>query len=472
MLFRSNTALSVSNATIGAANLRFTSVSASGGANGIVLNNTGTTGGLVVTGTGSAGTGGTIQNVTADSILLSSTHGVSLTQMNVTNSAQSHIDATNVDGLTLINMNFDLSGDHGILGSTVRNLVIQGGLYDRGGAAAVVANKHGVFITNLLGNSSVSGATFRRSNTIQFRVSNTTATNAAPGAPDVLTISNTTWDQHTGPFAGDHLSVDSSTGGNFRLVTNATGGVNTFTTGGEAVQATSGGSGVMDLSATGLAVTGNSTAGMVIGLTGSGSLTYNVFGNKTANGTGFNNTGSLAVSIVNTGSGTMSGTFDDNTITDTPGANALQVIQEGNGTIVAAITNNVISGNILNSGIRAQARLGTGLLALTITGNSVSSTNPSALQAISLESGASGSGHANTICLNMANNTASTTSGSDGYRLRQRAGTTFNLQNFSGSGTSTTDVANWVNVTKSNVGSVSVLIGSSFSAAPAACATP
>jgi hypothetical protein len=464
-------ALSVTNATIGSGNLNFTSISSTGAANGIVLNNTGTSGGLVVSGTGSAGSGGTIQNVTADSILLSSTHGVSLTNMNVSNSAQSHIDATNVDGLTLIGMNFDLSGDHGILGNTVRNLVIQGGLYDRGGAAAVVANKHGVFITNLLGNSSVSGATFRRSNTIQFRVANTTATNAAPGAPDVLTVSHTTWDQHTGPFAGDHLSVDSGSGGNFRVVTNATGGVNSFTTGGSAVQATSSGSGVMDVSATGLAVT-NSTAGVVIGGTGSGTVTFNVFGNKTANGTGFSNTGSLAVSIVNTGSGTVKGTFDDNTITDTPGSNALQTIQEGNGTLVAAITNNVISGNILNNGIRGQARLGSGLLALTITGNNVSSTNAAALQAISLESGASGSGHANTVCLNMANNTASTTSGADGYRLRQRAGTTFNLQNFSGSGTSTTDVANWVNVTKNNTGTVSVLIGTTFSAAPAACATP
>ena len=464
--------LSITNATIGAAGVTFTSITSTGTVNGIVLNNTGSSGGLTVLGTGSAGSGGSITNATGDSIVLVSTKSVSLSSMNVTNSGQSHIDATNVDGLSLISTNFDNSADHGILGNTVRNLVINGGLYDRGGAAAVVANKHGVFITNLLGNSSVSGATFRRSNTIQFRVSNTAATTPAPGAPDVLTVSNTTWDQHTGPFSGDHLSVDSGTGGNFRLVTNGTGGNNTFTTGGIAVQATGSGSGKLDLSATGLSVTGNSTAGVVVGSTGTATVTFNIFGNKTANGTGISNTGSLGVSIVNVGSGAMSGTFDDNTITNTPGASAMQVILEGNGSLTAAITNNVISGNILNNGIRGQARLGTGLLALTISNNDVSSTNGAALDAISLESGASGSGHANTICLNMLNNTASTASGAAGYRLRQRAGTTFNLQNFSGSGTSTTDISNWINVTKSNVGTTSILIGSSFSAAPGPCATP
>ena len=49
------TALNIANTTIGAADVTFRSISANGGANGIVLNTTGALGGLHVTGTGTAG---------------------------------------------------------------------------------------------------------------------------------------------------------------------------------------------------------------------------------------------------------------------------------------------------------------------------------------------------------------------------------------------------------------------------------
>ena len=462
--------LSITNSTIGASNVTFTSISSTGGANGIVLNNTGTAGGLVVLGGSGAGSGGSITNATGDAVLLSSTRAT-LTDVNLTNSGQSHIDATNVSGLSLIRVNADLSVDHGILGSTVRDLVVQGGVYDRGGAGSVVANKHGVFITNLLGNSSVTGATFRRSNTIQFRVVNNAATNPVPGAPDVLTVSNTTWNTHTSPFAGDHLSVDSSTGGNLRLVTNASGGVNSFTTAGTAVQATASGSGNLELSGTGLSVD-STTAGVVIAAAASANVSFDLTGNKPANGTGISNTGSVGISVINVGTGVVSGTISDNAVSNTPGANAVQTIQEGNGAMRVAILGNSISGDVGGNGIRGQARAGTGSLTLQIVDNDVSSTSLIALNPISIESGGSGSGHANTVCLNMASNVASAASGVDGYRLRQRTGTTFNLQDFTGNGSSTTDVSNWITTTKGNAGTTSIFIGTAFSAAPGNCVAP
>ncbi|HEX8692646.1 MAG TPA: Ig-like domain-containing protein, partial [Longimicrobium sp.] len=65
------TALNVANTTIGASGLTFRSISANGGVNGIVLNNTGSSGGLVVAGNGGSCsiatptcTGGLIQNTT------------------------------------------------------------------------------------------------------------------------------------------------------------------------------------------------------------------------------------------------------------------------------------------------------------------------------------------------------------------------------------------------------------------------
>ena len=78
------TALNVSATTIGTGGLNFQSIAANGAASGIVLNNTGTTAGLTVAGTGSAPSGGTIQNTTGPGISLTNTDLVSLNNMAVT----------------------------------------------------------------------------------------------------------------------------------------------------------------------------------------------------------------------------------------------------------------------------------------------------------------------------------------------------------------------------------------------------
>jgi uncharacterized repeat protein (TIGR01451 family) len=96
--------LNVANTTIAASGLTFQRVSATGGANGIVLNNTGSSGGLTVTGDGGGannGSGGTIQNTTAEGVLLASTANVSLGYLNVTNPGTDGIRITNITGFTL-----------------------------------------------------------------------------------------------------------------------------------------------------------------------------------------------------------------------------------------------------------------------------------------------------------------------------------------------------------------------------------
>ncbi len=99
------TALNVANTTIGASGLKFKSISAgtaaSGPTNGIVLNNTGASGGLTVSGTGAAGSGGTIQKTTGASVSLTSTTGVGLSFMNIQNSAAEGILGTSVNGFSL-----------------------------------------------------------------------------------------------------------------------------------------------------------------------------------------------------------------------------------------------------------------------------------------------------------------------------------------------------------------------------------
>jgi hypothetical protein len=97
------TALNVTNTTIGAGGLNFQSInSPTASANsGIIVNNVGATGGLTVTGTGAAGSGGTISNKTAAAISLTSTVNASLSSMIISNNSPQAIVGTNVNGFSL-----------------------------------------------------------------------------------------------------------------------------------------------------------------------------------------------------------------------------------------------------------------------------------------------------------------------------------------------------------------------------------
>lgn len=153
------TALNVSNTTIGAGGLTFRSISAGTGAgsagNGIVLDTTGSSGGLTVSGTGAAGSGGTIQHKTgadgstAGGIYLNSTANVTLRWMQLNDFDNSAIVGRSVTGFTLSDsvvngtigtasgpvegpLNFGLpnpGGTNGLLGTgLIHNTKISGGV--------------------------------------------------------------------------------------------------------------------------------------------------------------------------------------------------------------------------------------------------------------------------------------------------------------------------------------------------------
>lgn len=117
-------ALNVTNTTSGG--LTFQSISANGGANGIVMTSAGS-GGLTVTGTGSAGSGGTIQNTTARGGNFVSASNISLTRMNLTNAATSDFPAAPT-GLSLGNNTGDNAALHfqGLAGVTLNGVAISG----------------------------------------------------------------------------------------------------------------------------------------------------------------------------------------------------------------------------------------------------------------------------------------------------------------------------------------------------------
>ncbi len=131
----SGTAINVTSTTIGASGLTFQSISANGSASGIILSNTGSTGGLTVTGMGTiAGSGGTIQNTTGNSLNLSSIQTVSLSNLNVSG-----------------------SGAHGINGSSVNGLTLTGCQLTNSGNAD---NEYGMNLSNCTGTLSVNSTTF------------------------------------------------------------------------------------------------------------------------------------------------------------------------------------------------------------------------------------------------------------------------------------------------------------------------
>jgi hypothetical protein len=97
------TPLNVVSTNIGAAGLTFRSISANGAVSGIVLNSTGSAGGLTVTGDGTGamnGSGGTIQNTSGVGISLTGTRNVSLTQLNVANTGNHGLDLNSVTNFT------------------------------------------------------------------------------------------------------------------------------------------------------------------------------------------------------------------------------------------------------------------------------------------------------------------------------------------------------------------------------------
>src|SRR5690606_14086943 len=95
---------------IGSGGLNFQSISHNGGTSGIGLNNTGATGGLTVTGTVTANSGGTIQNTTSHRINLTSTTSPALNNIRLLHPAASGIRETLVNNFSFTNSSIDNSG--------------------------------------------------------------------------------------------------------------------------------------------------------------------------------------------------------------------------------------------------------------------------------------------------------------------------------------------------------------------------
>lgn len=348
------TALNVANSTIGSAGMTFQSIASNGAPSGIILNTTGTTGGLTVTGTGAAGSGGTIQSSTSHGVLLTSTMNVSLSRMIVQASGDDGIFGTTVNGFTLASSsvinNGNASADDGIylvnpVGAIALTSVTATGnahnnawIYDSnntggnsslaltGGSYSSTANangNHGLLLdilgTAVLGTSTISGSTFSNNKVMGMQV----LTGDSATISD-LTISGNTF-QDTGTGNSQEISMDVSKAGTSNMtvkVLNNTGitghnshGMNFFTAAGAGTTGTYN-----------LRISGNTIGNAAVA--GSGSLIGNCMR--------VNINGDAAASVL----------IDGNVLRQCPNGRGIEIIgRNGNGVLDVTVTNNDVNTN-------------------------------------------------------------------------------------------------------------------------------
>ncbi|HSG38582.1 MAG TPA: hypothetical protein VLE27_02995, partial [Thermoanaerobaculia bacterium] len=412
--------LNVANTNIGAGNLEFRSISAgtvaSGPTNGIVVNSTGVSGGLKVKGTGTAGSGGTIQRA-ATGISLTSTHNVSLSRMQLNDFTDFAIRGSSV-------VNFDM--DNSVINGTNGN--------DAG------ADEGSVRFSELTGSASILNTSISGSVETNLRVVNTT------GVLNRLMLSGTTIGTNSATTGDDGLFFEAQA---TAAVMNVTVQNGFFTASrGDLAQFNNASSGTMDIVVSGTTFSDNHPAivagggGVVLGAV-SGTTTYNVNNNTFRDSTGT----ALAVSCGNAGVSCV-GRIEGNQIglAGTPNsgstnASGIAVVSSGGGTITSLVSNNTIR-QYNNHGILLQAGQTGGnptSFNVTVTNNTIG--NPGTINAdfngIHLNNGTL-PGENFTSCVDIRNNsiggsgTGVTVPNNADFRLRQRQSTTVRLPGYGG----------------------------------------
>jgi hypothetical protein len=398
----SATALNVANTTIGAAHLTFQSISSGSGSNstatGIILDTTGSSGGLHVTGTGAANTGGTIQNKTGSDgstttgvgIYLNSTSGVQLAWMNLHDFQNFGIRGIGVNGFTLANSTIT-AGAGAFNGDNPA--------FDEGSVA----------FDNLTGTVSVTSSTISRAREANFKVINTS------GNLNITVTGSTFSNTHTTDgLQGLLLEAGLNAGQNPDIVANITN--STFTANrARGIQAITNGAGTMEINI------GNTNAnsggtfdltqpdGIAIDLAhnSTGHLFFNVKHATITNIIPGSGQGALPINIfqgVGASSGsTLMGRVIGNTITgnNDPGHDGIFIGGGGSSTVTLLIKDNTIS-QIGEIGIWVQGVQGnvTTTINATIQHNTVT-TNSGSANGIEVQAATSsccnmgGAGHIN-----------------------------------------------------------------------------
>ncbi|HET6509767.1 MAG TPA: tandem-95 repeat protein [Baekduia sp.] len=435
-------ALAVRNTTIGSAGLTFQKLAASGAANAVVLDTTGSTGGLTVTGTGVPNSGGTIQGASGAGVLLNAVGApVSLTDMKIDGGGDDGLRATNVTGgLTLATDAFtnngnatgerglDLTGVTGTIALT--NPTISGNAED------------GLRLVNGSGTAalSIAGGTISDQSAVGTGNDGVQVVGTGSGSQSVTIGGGTTFSNNR----GDHVQVLTDTGSTATQTISISGTSMTSPAGG---------------------ILGG---GITISPAGSGAITSTITNNTI--------TGAMAGAIVNTiagGSSTLRSTITNNTTTS-PGADGVQLYARAAGTLTA-----LVSGNVLRTydfaGVEIQQGDGNGAVNATVKANTITAPAVDAVAGIYAEVGTT-TGDSGTSCLDVGDTTAALANrlggslAADGISdlyLAQRESTTAQLPGYAGGAVPAYLVAR----NNGNSTPTAKAVGT-FTAGPASCPQP
>ncbi|MBR1143456.1 cadherin domain-containing protein [Bradyrhizobium sp. AUGA SZCCT0431] len=365
------TALNITSTTIGASNVTFQDVSSNGAVNGIVLNTTGSSGHLVVTGTGTTdGTGGTIQNTTGHAISLTNTQDVTLRNMNITGADGNGINGNTINGLVLSNLNISGSGD-----STAGN------------------GEGNIYLFELTGNAS-HATTFDDLNVTNSYVHNVFIENTGGTLTDLVVTDSTFSNNGASTVAGSEFVINLATGGVAGTPTATVHATHNTFSGNLSSPATFTATGFQGSSNDGTLNVhlGDGTAGGLntfdtnnSGITLSSALAGNI--NFDVNNNLVTHNRAVGIAVNHFGTGTVTGFLRNNTV-GTQGeagsgaqiGNGLDLHDEAaSGTMTLSVTNNIIQsvggGGLGFEGINAQVGVGAQNSAstfnLTLTGNTI-----------------------------------------------------------------------------------------------------
>lgn len=370
------TAVNITSTTIGASGVTLQSVSANGAANGIVLNNTGSTGGFTVTGDGAAannGSGGTIQNSTGEGIVINNASNVSLNQMNVTNSGTDGLNIDNINGLTLNRLN----------------------ITDNSSTSAL--NHNGIRIGDFTSGTAVNGTINITNTSVTFSSHDNLAVGIGSGT-STWNVTGSTFSFSGGNGSGDgSADVGGNSGVNFEIRNNAVVSLLTFTgntiegnyADGMQISPAGGTTGSLIANISNNTFKNNNIA-LDLNSDASADMTYFVLNNSIINDTRTATSGvdgtSHAVNVfmgtTSTSAASLNLRFEDNVIGNNSIAgsgssfgNGLRVNFNGNGNGTALIDGNQIYEAPTGRGMEIIGRNGTGQLDITVTNNTVDHTN-------------------------------------------------------------------------------------------------
>jgi large repetitive protein len=451
-------ALDVANTTIGSSGLTFQSISANGGTNGIILNTTGTTAGLTITGdSGSANnfSGGTIQNTTGDGVLLTSTKNVSFDQLKIFSTSGNGINGTGVTNFSFTNGTIATTGTGHALDSA--NIA-----FNTGGASSTTVNVSGtVTLTgSTLTNSYYHGLDIQQgAGTISnINVSNDTFTSDTLGTNSLGTAIRIT-------LHGTATTVGSITTGTFDndTITNFPSGAGILIQGGNTTAASGVPNGTYGSNGSPIVIDSNT----IHGLAGTGMATqainYSVDGSSggvgyvTISNNDTKDTQGVGIAIDSFGDASVSGSILNNTIVSNSVVNGQPGIAVGvdqhfgvtdTPSLVVDVEGNVTSAT-QGAGILGVANAN-GIFDLTLKNNNFAAPLGGVRQGIIVRSGNNTSGEDATVYLDISGNTSAGTAstGAMGIGLRKQGTSTtvnvFAIEDMTGNG-ATPNVESYVN---------------------------